>query len=178
MAASFLTRATSSSATIKVIDVSDRPDAANVVRDGRNVPVITVRPEIADTIVAKDLLDVRQVQQRVLSQSVAPGTRVARGTVVDIVLVNKAVVPVATFEGTHLDLAQQTLDIVAAPYFADDTIRQAVFATESYAQLPAETQTALVNIAREHGVTVDAGQPGRRPEELFETLRIASTFSI
>ena len=41
---------------IKVIDVSDRPDVAQVTRDGRNVAAVKTRDDRVASIVAEDLL--------------------------------------------------------------------------------------------------------------------------
>lgn len=163
--------------TLKVIDVSDRPESARVVRDGRTVPALRVREDVANSIVAPDLLDVRFVQPRVLSQSIAAGTRVPRGTTVDLVLVSRAVVPAGTFEGVHADLSERTLEQLALTFLADDAVRRDIAAAASFEELPAATRARIDEIAADEGIVIDEGDPARRHEALHETLRIAGTFA-
>ena len=162
---------------IKVIDVSERPESAQVIRDGRNVAEVKTRDDLVASFVAEDLLDKRLTQLRVLSQSVAPGTRVPRGTAVDIVLVRRSIVPVQVFEGTHADLSKETLDVVAETWLADEKVRSDVAAVEKFSELPEDTRSAIVRTAEAQGVVIDEGDPARRSQALYETIRVAGTFA-
>lgn len=162
---------------IKVIDVSDRPESAQVIRDGRNIAAVKTRDDLVASFVAEDLLDKRVTQLRVLSQSIPAGTRVPRGAAVDIVLVRRNIVPVQVFEGTHADLSRATLDVVAETWLADATVRANVAAVETFEELPEASRSAIAEIAEAQGVVIDEGDPARRSQALFETIRVAGTFA-
>ena len=162
---------------IKVIDVSDRPDVAQVTRDGRNVAAVKIRDDRVASIVAEDLLDRRVAQLRVLSQSIPAGTRVPRGTAVDIVLVRRSIVPAEAFEGTHADLSDLTLDVIAERWLTDDQVRSEVAVAERFDDLPEATRNTIVAIAQEQEIGIDEGDPTRRSQALYETIRVAGTFA-
>lgn len=163
---------------IKVVDVSAQPEVAKVVRNGRNVSTVQLNVDVAQSLIAPDLLDARQTQQRVLTQSVPAGQRVAKGAVIDVVLVSRDVVPMRAFEGVHDDLLTNSVEDVVQGYLINPTIKEAVENNDNFVDLPQATQDAFVSFALQQGVDVDDATPGKRSQDLFSGVKIASTYSL
>lgn len=169
---------TSTASLIKVVDVSAQPEVAQVVRNGRNVTTVLLNKDVAQSLIAPDLLDARPTQQRVLTQSIPAGQHVGKGAVVDVVLVSRDVVPMRAFEGVHDDLLANSVEDIVQGYLIDPTIKSAVENNDSFVELPDSTKDAFVSFARQMGVEVDDTTPGKRSEDLFSGVKIASTYSI
>src|SRR5581483_11253623 len=86
---------------IKVIDVSERPAVANVIRNGKQVPAVEVSQTDLQNWLNVGVIGPIEDLRRVVTQSVPPGTRVARNTSVDIVLAEPAIIPVGVLQQPH-----------------------------------------------------------------------------
>jgi hypothetical protein len=160
---------------VRVVDVSDRPAKVNVVREGFQVPP----PAINEQRVAGFLEDLIQLppQQtpRVVSQSIPAGTKVTAGTVIDLVLAPKQVIPWDIFENVHAGVAG--LFLPAADAALNNTqARQILLKYEDPADVPAAERTVLTNALQGTPLQVDAQDPARNFDRAFSTGRNALTF--
>jgi len=82
-----ITRSTTKSATgIEFVDLSDKPAKAKIVRQGFDVPEAKLDTKKVDQFLG-DLTQISTKEApRVVSQAIAPGTKVTAGTVVDLVM--------------------------------------------------------------------------------------------
>ena len=87
------------------VDVADEPTRADISRGGVPVGEILVDPEIVGSF----LDDLVVVRTKVVTQSIAPGTAVARGTAIDIELANTRDLPVRVVPGVHTAFQDLTM---------------------------------------------------------------------
>jgi len=113
----------------------------------------------------------------VVSQSIRAGTRVPRGTAVDIVLANPFLVDVGFVQGAHLDLVETNLGTLAATYLSDPVVKRAVQQAGAIEDLPPATRSQLESLAVQNGLTLSETTPGRDPQSFFRAVQAAGTFS-
>ena len=159
----------------KFIDVSGAPAKANIVRGGFQVPTpkldITKTAQLIGDLVViapKDL-------PRVISQSIAPGTKVAAGTVVDLDLAPKSAISFDAFENLHMDLKGKSVDAIS-PLVADGAIRKLLLTYETAQDVPAADKAALGQAMGEVGIRVDDSDPERTFARAFDATRGALAF--
>src|SRR5262245_9380667 len=87
--------------TTVFVDLSTKPAETQVVREGFKVPTVDLVPDALRDYLAI----IPKGQPRVVTQSVAAGTTVTRGTTIDLVLVEPGTIPGKIFDGHHLGLA-------------------------------------------------------------------------
>jgi len=170
--------ASTTSQPIKVIDVSERPAIANVIREGKQVPSVGV-----STVDLQNWLNIGVIgpigdRRRVITQSVPRGTRVARNTSVDIVLAEPAIIPVGVLEQPHRSLvdANLTVQAVLTNFLADPEIRNAVLDADRPDQIPAATQQRIRAEFSAQQAPIDDGDPVRDFSAAFRTLKSAAAF--
>ena len=168
----------SQAATIKVIDVTEKPATANVVRDGRQVPAVTI-----DATRLKDWIDVGVIRpiedtRRVVTQTIAAGTRVARGTAVDLMMAEPGIIPIDVLDRPHLGLRDRgfTMAQVTGDFLADPTTRVAVLNAETVDQLSGADQQRIRTAFLQRDVSVVDDDPGRNLDAAFRTLKSAAAF--
>jgi hypothetical protein len=93
----------------RAVDVGEAATAPVIVRGG-----VALTAPTFDTKKVADLIStlppiVRVALPRAVSQSIPGGTRVPKGTPVDIVLVAVTDIPFSVIDGVHIDLAQRSL---------------------------------------------------------------------
>src|SRR6266404_7329448 len=93
------------------IDVTETTAQVKVVREGFQVPVVELN-KTAQFKIDNLPTVVDEFLPRVVSQSIAAGTRVPLGTVVDLVVAPKGIIPFAIVDNVHADLATHTLSQV------------------------------------------------------------------
>jgi hypothetical protein len=160
---------------IRFVDLSEKTTSSKQVREGFVVPAAAINKQKAEFALEQLPVAPRPSIPRIVTQSIAPGTHVSPGTVVDLVLAPKQSLPFGIFEGVHVDLQERTLD------FLDDVIeradlRKAVLSKDSADQLSdAEKQLITTEMARKD-VTVNPDDAGRSFDAMFEALRTAAAF--
>jgi hypothetical protein len=161
---------------VRVIDLSEKSLKPNIVREGAQVPVVTLDPDLLKQIVRPDtIIDAREAA-RVVSQSVPPGTRVKKGATIDLVLAARFQIPVSVIAGAHRDLAPQNLDQINKGLLADPIVAELVKKFEKPEDVPAEQRAALEGKLKSGGVTLDPADPSRTYAAAFNTLKGASAF--
>jgi hypothetical protein len=161
---------------LRVIDISDKPVQAEVLRDGVKVPPVQIREDLVADFVADDRLDGRIIQQRVIYQSVQPEARVPRGTVVDLVLSSPFLIGTDFVAGSHADLAEQSIGQVGEIFLQDDALRREVQLAERYVDLTPGAQEAIQSAARNAQINLEDNDPQRDPQALYVAIKAADAY--
>jgi hypothetical protein len=157
------------------IDVSPKPAQAKVVREGFQVPSVALDVQKASFLVDQLVTVTPADLPRVIAQSVAKGTKVAAGTVVDLVLAPKSSVPFDIFAATHADLKGKALS-VADPVVNNADVRQILLTYDNPADVPTADQQTLTTAFAGVGITVNNSDPTRTFSEAFNAMRGAVAF--
>lgn len=159
-----------------VVEVAAKPAVAKVVREGFQVPAVTLNQQAADFFIGN--LEVLQPRQtpRVLAQSIKPGTKVTLGTVVDLVLAPSTLIPFNIFDNVHADLAQRNVSDLLDGMLADPVTRQTVLKYEKADDVPAADRTALTERFTAADVRIDDGSPATSFAAAFNAARGALAF--
>jgi hypothetical protein len=176
--------ATLSSATntlsqaIKVIDISERPAVANVIRDGKQVPAVTTSALNLQNWLNIGVIRPIEDRRRIVSQTVPPGTRVARGTTVDILLADPGIIPINVLDRSHQSLIDRnfTVQNVVDNFLVNPAIRNAVLDAGTADQIPPATQTLIRNAFNAQDMPINDGDPVRDFGAAFRTLKAVAAF--
>src|SRR5712692_10150077 len=87
------------------IDVTQDAPPPRIVRDGKAVAPPAFNPALVDDLVSHSVPLVRTQVPVAVSQSIPAGTRVAKGTPIDLVLMPVTQIPFTVFTQFHADLA-------------------------------------------------------------------------
>jgi hypothetical protein len=159
----------------QIIEISPKPVTSRVVREGFEVPIVTLN-KTASTFAIDNLAIVGpRFLPRVVSQSIPPGTKVTRGTVVDFVVVPKQDIPFDIFQNVHEALVGQGLTRVDS-LVENVSVRNVLLKNETAADVTAADRAVLVTEFQKQGITVDDAQPGKTFEKAFESVRMAVAF--
>jgi hypothetical protein len=154
----------------KIVDLSEEPAKAKVLRQGFDVPQAKLDARKVDQFIG-DLGEVPTRElPKVVSQSVAQGTKVPVGTVVDLVLAPRNRIPWDIFTGVHMDLAGKTLDAVD-PLFSDAAARKTLLTYTSADAVPTAEKALLQTRFQQVGITVDESDPNKTFAKAFESAR-------
>ena len=164
------------SGTVKFVDISDKPVEAEVVRDGRKVPQVKIREDLVADFVAPDRLDDRTLQTRVVYQTVPAGKRVARGTVVDLVMSNPYLIGTDFVTGSHRDLSERSIGQVADTFFENVEIRRGIQLSESVEELSPQVRAAIEATAAENDIAIDKSDTERDLQSLFVAMKAADAY--
>lgn len=161
---------------VKVIDVSDQPVKPNVVRQGKQVPAVAIDQKIVDTFITPDVIVAPQLVPRVVSQSIAPGVKVARGASVDLVMAPRTTIPVDVIVGLHEGFRGRNIGSVVDTILAAPEVTNAVLDFETAADVPASTRAVIEQAlaANEIGIVPDDAK--RNFDAAFRTLKGAAAF--
>jgi len=165
------TRSTTKSATgIEFVDLSDKPAKAKIVRQGFDVPEAKLDTKKVDQFLG-DLTQISTKEApRVVSQAIAPGTKVTAGTVVDLVMAARTKIPFEIFDSVHADLATKTLDWID-PVFADQAAKKTLLTYATPEEVPAAEKTALTTALGKVGIAVDESNPNKTFAKAFNSVR-------
>lgn len=166
-----------SPAGIRLVDISDRPVEAEVLRDGAKVARVDIREDLVADFIAADRLDGRALQQRVIFQSVSAGARVPRGTEVDVVLSSPYLIGTDFVAGSHIDLSEVTIGLVAESYLANPEIRRAVQLADTPDDLAPSVVQALEGFAQDNNVRIDSADPERDFQAFYTAVKAADAFN-
>lgn len=157
------------------IDVAERATVVTtIIRAGEEVKPPKLNTDRVEDF-ANHLVPLgRVLVPRVVSQSVPPGTRVARGTPVDLVFVPVRDIDFSLFDRAHTDLRARTVESVL-PLLADATVAAAL-QKRSTADLSAEEKSALSGTLNQAGIAIDDADPDRSLDLAFESLQSARAF--
>jgi hypothetical protein len=164
-----------SSDKIVFVDVSARPALAKVVREGYNVPAAVVDRQKADFFIGELISVTAKEQPRVVSQSVAAGTRVTQGAVIDLVLAPKDSIPFEIIQDAHADFKGKAIS--AADVLLDDPkFRETILKYDTSGAVPAVEKLAVVAALAKSNIRVNEGDPELTFDKAFQTVRSAAAF--
>jgi hypothetical protein len=158
------------------IDLTEKAAKAKVVREGYQVP-----PAAFDKNKAQFEFDQYEILPpkslpRVISQSVPAGTKVTRGTVVDLVLVPRSSVPFDIFDGVHTDFKGKNVEFMTEGMMADAKTRQIFLNYEDPDDIPAADKTFIQKQFVDNGITFDEAAENKNFKSAYNTARGALAF--
>jgi hypothetical protein len=161
---------------VRFVDISEKPKQANIVRAGKQVPYLALdKSRLADFINVGDLVT-PSAAARVVSQSVETGTKVPRGTVVDLVLAARSVVPVELIPGAHRGFAERTMDDLVVSFLSDRAIGDAVLNYEQPEDVPEAERQAMEAQLATRDIPIDPADSAQDFGAAFRALRGAAAF--
>lgn len=167
--------AQTSNQQVQFIDLSDKPAQAKVVREGYQVPTPVFDPAKTDFLINNLVTATPTQLPRVISQSVPAGTKVAAGTVVDLILAPRESVPFSIFANVHADLAAQPITFVDT-LLSDPNVRQILLSSDTSDQVSTADKTTLITAFTAAKITVNDTDPTRTFDEAFGAVRGALAF--
>jgi len=166
---------TLSAAAVQFVDVSDKPAQAKIVRGGFPVPPVAVDPAAAGFFI-NQLIPIPTFQlPRVISQSVPAGTKVTSGTVVDLMLAPREIIPLDILPNLHPDLKGKAVPVLD-PVLNDPAIRQILLNNTDPTSVGATDKTTLTNALKTAGVNVNEADATRNFASAFNAARGALAF--
>ena len=161
-----------------MIDVSERPAVANVIRDGKQVPAVGVSTNDLQNWLNVGVIGPIEDRRASSRNRCRPARRVARNTSVDIVLAEPAIIPVGVLQQPHRSLvdANLTVQAVLTNFLADPEIRNAVLDADRPDQIPAATQQRIRDEFGANNAPINDGDPARDFSSAFRTLKSAAAF--
>jgi hypothetical protein len=165
------------SGDVQLVDLSEKAASAKIVREGLNVPPVKLDDDALDRFVLEDLIKPEEAP-RVVSQSVKAGTKVPRGTEVDLFLAPRQSIPGKLIPGSHRGIAKETTtmeDIVKA-HLADRAMRERVAKYESFEEMPERDRTAFRQALEEQDIQIDETKSDLNSDAAFRTMKTALAF--
>jgi hypothetical protein len=133
------------------VDVAQTPTKADISRGGFALGEVALNPDL----VASFLDDLVVVRTKVVSQSVVPGTAVARGTAVDVVMANPSTLPVNVIPGVHTAFTDLTVAQLNDRFAGNTAIRDIVRHTTDPDQLTTAQRQTLTTALQNADVPID-----------------------
>jgi hypothetical protein len=134
------------------VDVSQAATRADISRGGFALGEVAVNPGL----LASFLDGLQIVQTKVVSQSIATGTAVARGTTIDIVLANPSTIPVNVVPGVHSAFSDLTMAQLNDRFATNTAIKDIVRTTTSAGDLTTAQRDTLTTALQAANVPIDA----------------------
>jgi hypothetical protein len=154
------------------VRLDDEATRAKVTRDGYQFPAL--EPEEA---LIKDYIDkLPRLEPHVLRQTPKAGTKVPRGTVVEITMGYGGDLPVGTFVGSHLSLAAVKVDELYEQFLGDQTLRVAVSRDSDVRNWRPEERAVLMQRLQEREIPVDEADTARNAQAVVNALVVANTY--
>ncbi|HEV8261350.1 MAG TPA: hypothetical protein VGQ19_11415 [Burkholderiales bacterium] len=162
--------------TTVFVDLTQRVKSAQIVRRGYQVPAAKVDSKQVEKIIGDyQVVDARNLP-RVVSQSVAAGTRVAEGTAVDLVLAPKSSVVFDMFEGIHTAFKGKSVD--QFDVIANNTeARKTLLTYENPQDVPNADKNALISLFGANGVPIDETKTDTGFNAAFNAMRSAMAYT-
>lgn len=153
------------------VDVGASVTKAEISRGGFTIPEI---PLIADKI--GSFLDDRPVvSTKVVNQTIVPGTAVAVGTTVDIVLTATRDLPVAVIPGIHKNFAALTMANLHEQFSADTRVRDILRTRATVKDLTGDDIASLTAVLQAQQIPI-GNAPDDSVASAFTALQAAFTF--
>jgi hypothetical protein len=153
------------------VDVGASATKAEISRGGFALAEIAVD----DERIATFLDDLVVVQTKVVTQTIAPGTAVAQGTAIDVVLARTSDLPVAVIPGVHQAFNNFTMQQLHAQFADVAAVRDLVRTKTDASQLTAAETEALTAALQANNVPIGTAQD-ETPAAAFTAIQAAFTF--
>ncbi len=159
------------------VELDQKPSKANVVREGFQVP--SVKPDIKrlDEVLGGFSILPPTETPRVVGQNIAAGTKVGKGTEVDLVLAPREDVPMGVFDDIHISVKEQSVFEVYDKIKDDRSFQTLVLKYENADEVDETDKAALSNLMNEKaGMAIDENVEGQRFKDGFNAMRVALAF--
>jgi hypothetical protein len=166
--------AISLAASSQLVEVSDVLAAATILRAGKEVTAPTFNAAKMADFLGHTQPVPHGLQPVTVSQSIPPGTRVAKGTPVDLVLLAASEIPFGLFDKAHADLAGKVVTDVL-PILSDPQVGP-LLDKGSAAALSEQEKTTLKTALAAKGITVSDTDATRSLDLAFSSLAGARAF--
>ena len=154
------------------VELGQAAQTAQIARDGIGVAQVALNFAALDELIAGR----PQLVTKVVSQSVAPGTAVPRGTSVDVVLAQPGVLPIDVIRDPHLSLSGRSLSNVYESFVRDNPAVKNVLARNDQAATLSTADRGVIEAAFLAQDLTIGNEPGRTIEQAFGSLQAAFTF--
>jgi hypothetical protein len=160
----------------RIVEVADVPAVAKVVREGFQVPAVTLNVQAAEFFLGNlQPIQPRQTP-RVVSQSIKRGTKVTAGTVVDLILAPPSDIPFSIFDNVHKDLRTRNVSALVDGILQEPAVRQTLLKYEKAQDVPAAERTALTVQFESADIGIDETAADSSFEAAFNAARGALAF--
>lgn len=157
----------------KVVDLEATRTKVDIVRGTETVVTPVINP-VRATGILDSFIPIRRTEEaRSVKQSIAAGTLVARGTVVDLEFLAPANVSLGLFEGVHADL--RAVNVLAVAPLLDDPEVATLIKKDATTLTVDERQNLSAKLAAQN-VTVDETNPERSLGAAVMGLKSAQAF--
>jgi hypothetical protein len=143
---------------------------ADIFRKDYAIPAFEIDPSIIG-----DLIVGPAVVNKVVSQSILPGTVVAKGTQIEITLAPPSAVPGRIIRDGHIELADRSMEQVYNDFVRDSPNVKAVLnRNPDVSRMSTSDQAIIAHAAESQGIDIGAG-PGESIGNLATSLHLART---
>lgn len=154
------------------VELGEAAQKAQIARDGVGISPIALNPDALQNIIAGR----PQLVTKVVSQSVAAGSVIPRGTTVDIVLAQPGLIPIDVIRDPHIALSGRTLSQVYDTFIRESpAVRNVLARNESADTLSTADRAVIQQAFTSQDLPVD-DEPGRTIDQAFGSLQAAFTF--
>jgi hypothetical protein len=153
------------------IDVGASTTKAEISRGGVALPELAVQAELIGSF----LENLQIVQTKVVTQTIAPGTSVAVGTSIDVVLTRTADLPVAVIPDVHVAFRADTMAQLHDRFAGSTVVRDILRTKTTAAELTTDDRAALRSELEAQSVVIGSA-PGETVDNAFTALQAAFTF--
>ena len=157
-----------------VVDVGATTVIPTVIRGGQEVKSPQLNVDKVSDLVTRLVPITRIMVPRVVSQSIPAGTRIPKGTPVDLVLIPVSDIDFSLLTTVHDDLKAKTIDSML-PLLSDPAIVP-ILQKDSVDNLTDAEKATLTNKLAPLGVTVDNTVSGKSLGLAFQSLQSAKAF--
>jgi hypothetical protein len=154
------------------VELGQAAQTAQIARDGIGVAQVALNADALQNLI----IGRPQLVTKVVSQSVAPGTAVPRGTSVDVVLAQPGVLPIDVIRDPHLALSGRTLSNVYETFVRDNAAVKNVLARNEQAATLSTADRGVIEAAFQAQDVSITADPGHTIEQAFGSLQAAFTF--
>ena len=159
------------------VNLSPEPAQAKVVREGYQVPGVTLDAKKSNFFIDNLQQISRKDEPRVVTQSIPAGTKVLPGTAVDLILAPTQMIPFDIFETPHKDLIGKNLNVITDGILENASVRQMLFKYEKSGDVPAADKNELIkNFVEVANIQIDDTSTETSFDAAFNSLRSALAF--
>jgi len=158
----------------RVVDVSEKTVVPTVVRAGEEVKSPQLNTDKVADLVGRLVPITRVKVPRVVSQSIPAGTRIPKGTPVDLVLVPVSDIDFSLLDTVHDDFKIKAVDSVL-PLLSDPAV-EAILKKGKAGDLTEAERTTLTTKLAPLGVEVNDAVEGKSLNLAFQSLQSAKAF--
>ena len=159
------------------VELQQTSAKAKVLRKGLQVPAIIVDVAKLDPFLGDLEILKPSDAPRVLNQSIVAGTKVGVGTEVDLVLAEKATIPVRIFDDMHVALEQESIQDVINRLNTNKDLVNLVLKYENIDDVEPNDLTVMTGMMEKIDISINEAEPRQGVSNAFNTLRTALAFA-